>query len=70
MNTEFIWLDNEELDNVNGGSILVGAILVAVALVGDHVLEEQTGRDAVEWTGYAMTQAGVTLQNWGQALMQ
>lgn len=73
MNTEFVMLDNTELDNVNGGligEIIVGAIIVVGTLVGDHMLEKETGRDAVEWAGYGMTKAGQKLQEWGQTLMQ
>lgn len=72
MNNEFVNLNEEELNDVNGGIIgylIVGGVLVAGALVGDHYLSKNTGRDAIGWVGYGLDRAGNALQSFGQTLM-
>lgn len=69
----FVILNNNELEDVNGGSglglLIGGVLLVGGALVGDYFLNKYTGRNAVQWVGVGLSEAGNALQKAGQALM-
>lgn len=72
MNNNFVVLNNNDLETVNGGligTIITAVVLVGGSLVGDHVLEEKTGKDAVEWFGTGLSVAGQKLQDLGNKLM-
>jgi len=69
-NYGFWELDQNEQECIDGGFgwIVIG-VFVAGA-IGDHVLKEETGRDAVQWVGYGLEQAGQALQDFGGKLMR
>lgn len=69
MNNVIVNIDEVELEDINGGGLVAGAVIVVGTLVVDHIVEEKTGKDIVSWTGTGLVEAGKGLQYVGEKLM-